>query len=92
MYPCAVIQLKVTPQTVYGFLHAAVILSIDLFRLDPAPPSLDKDVIEGPSTAIHADEHPTLQPSLSKGPARELCPVIGVEDCRLCPYQSALEG
>jgi hypothetical protein len=85
MSPFTVIKLKVTPQTVDGFLHAAVILSIDLFRRDTAPQPLDKDVIECPSTAIHADENPALQQSRRKGQARELCPLIGVEDCRLCP-------
>ena len=45
MQPYAVIKLTVTPQPVYGFLHAVVIRSRNLLILDTAPQSPDKDIL-----------------------------------------------
>jgi hypothetical protein len=40
----------------------------------------------------HADENRMGSQRFGKGQARELGPLIGVEDCRLCPHQRVLKG
>src|SRR5918999_1417915 len=92
MYPLTVVELKVTLQAVHRFRHAAIILEIDLLILHTAPEPFHKDVIEDSPTSIHADENPTRQQRLGKRQARELGPLIGVEDFRLRPDQSTLKG
>ena len=57
-----------------------MVRQIQIFILDGAPQSFDKDVIKDPPPSIHADLHPSCQQSTREGYAGELTPLITVED------------
>ena len=92
MNPFRVVEPEVGAQTLKGIFSVAVILQVDLFIFYRPPQPLDKDIVHGPPTAVHADpDAPLLQDA---GPvfARELRSLIGVEDLRAADPERFLQG
>ncbi len=67
-------------------------LKINLLVLDGPPEALSEDVIECSALSVHADCNVTLAKSLEIGFAREMAPLIAVENRRRRRFESAVDG
>jgi len=59
-----------------------MVRQIQIFILDGAPQSFDKDVIKDPPPSIHADLHPSRQQPTRESTTGKLTSLITVEDLR----------
>jgi len=65
-------------------------MKIDLFRLETPPEPVDKDVGAPASSPIHTDLNPVVVQQSREFLARELAPLIGVEDLRAAILRNGL--
>src|SRR6266498_1842891 len=92
MESLAVVKLKISPQALNRFFDAAIILEIDLFVFHTSPQSLNEDVVQRSTPAIHAYADVARKQLLRKPQAGELRSLIGVEDFRLRFDQRAFQS
>ena len=50
-----VVGMKVTGKTGLQLWDGGIVFDVDVFVLDAAPKTLDEDIVERPTTTIHAD-------------------------------------
>ncbi len=55
--PTIVVEVKVRRDGLPGFTRGGVVFQVHLFVLEGAPQSLREHVVDGTSSAIHADAH-----------------------------------
>ena len=67
-------------------------MQIQALVLDTAPQSLDEDVVQSPSPAIHTDANTLDLESAGEGLTGKLTTLIGVENTGFALYQSLIEG
>ena len=92
MEPLVVVENKVIGQAGDEGWHASIFLQVNVLVLDSAPQSLDKNVIQSPTSAIHTNPNVGGIQDTGKGQGRELSPLIGVKNLRLTPLQGLLQG
>ncbi len=90
--PFLVVQVKVFRQSVTCFGNRAVIMNVDFLVLDRSPESFDEDIVEYAATAVHADSDAGIFKGGCEVRARELRPLVGVENSRLAEGQGHFQG
>ena len=85
-----VVERKILVQTRPAVHQTDVVVEVDLLILDGSQQASDEDIIEDPSTAIHADPYPRGEGPIGKRLAGELAALIAVEDGRLGQAQRSV--
>ncbi len=80
MRPALVVEIDVTSDAAPRFGDAVIRVQVDCLVLDRLPESLDEYVVTPASFAIHADRDPVSLQQIREITARELAPLIGIED------------
>src|SRR4029453_5719342 len=88
---CVVIKMEVAVDARMGLRYRYVILQVHLLIFQRAPQSLDEDVVHAAATPVHADSNLALCQFPGEFLARELCPLVAVEDVRPAPPQRPLQ-
>ena len=83
MKPLVVVESKVTGQAGDQSEHGGIIFQVNVLVLDGSPQALDKDVIQGATSAIHTDADVGRFQDTSKGQRRELSALVSVENLGL---------
>jgi hypothetical protein len=92
MKPLAVVEVEVFVQALDGLGDTFVVVQIDLFIFDAAPESLDEDVVQGATASVHTDGDLSLFENTGESAARELNPLIRIEDFRRRLFQGLMQG
>ena len=64
------------------FKHCAVVVQEDVLIFERSPESLDKDVIQSPVYAVHANLDSVFNQDRDESIRRELATLVGIEDGR----------
>ena len=80
MRPFFIIELDVLMQTPPQLGHRFVVVEIDVLILQCAPEALDEDVVEDPTTTIHADTDLLVGQTTGKIMGSKLRSLVGVEN------------
>jgi hypothetical protein len=88
----SVVDREIIFQSGFGLLRTLVVPEIDLLVLDRAPEALDEDVVEGAAATVHADCDPACCETAGELGARELAPLVRVEDLRLRDHKGLVES
>ena len=83
MKPLHVVKEEVLGQKRTRFGNRLILVKIDLLVFNRPPESLNKNIIEYPTSAIHADPDTSLFQPTGKLQAGKLAALIGVENPRL---------
>src|SRR5829696_6906588 len=87
-----VIEVKVATQPLLRFTRRGVLLQVYFFILHRPPQALCEDVVQGSPLAVHTDLRPALLEQIEISLAREVRPLIRVEDVRHTPSQGVAHG
>ena len=87
-----VVEVQVAGYPFAGFLCRGVFAQVNVFILEGSPKAFNKYVVQVAATPVHADAHPGLPQHRGELAAGKLAALIGVEDLRLGPPQSFLQG
>lgn len=69
-----------------------VIMQVNIFVFHAAPEALDEDIIESPSSTVHADQYLMVLQAPGKVVTGELGPLVGVEHHRLSAAEGLAQG
>src|SRR5690349_4646245 len=83
MWPLAVIKREVLRQPDRQLGHGRVTLQVHVLMLDAAPQPFDEDVVQRPTTPVHADGYAFALKHAYESMARELHALVAVEHLRL---------
>ena len=81
--PLPVIEPEPVSDLSPGFQSCFELHQVHLFVFQGTPQSLDEHVVQAAAFAVHRDLDPGLSQDAGEGVARELTPLVGVEDFRL---------
>jgi len=80
MNPLSIVELEKSTQRQKNILAVFILSKVNLLILDGSPKPLDEDVVEATPAAIHADPNVVRLESPREILARELTPLVGVEN------------
>ncbi len=78
-----VVEPEIRRQPLFECWHRAIFTQIDILVLDAAPESFNKNIIQCPAAAVHADQDLVFQQPAGEVNAGELAPLVAVEDTRM---------
>ncbi len=81
MYPSPIVKFKIVFQPLVRLFHGLKIIQVDFLVLDRTPQTLNKDIIQGPASAIHANLDAFIQQGLSEPMRSKLAPVSRQLSC-----------
>ncbi len=82
MRPFVVVVPEERSQADSRFQRRPVFLQVHFLVFDGPPQSFDEDVVQNPTTSVHADFDAMVLEDLRKSPVHVLRPLVGVEDFR----------
>ena len=82
MGPSGIVELEVPPDSISGFWNRFIGSPVHLLILDAPPQPLDEHVVSSTSLPVHADPDSVFFEQAGESLARELAPLIRVEDLR----------
>ncbi len=91
MKPFGIVNIEIFPKAIMSVNHRRIFLDVNISVFDRPPQTLDKDIVKGPSSPIHADPNSCVQQLLRKIDRRELYALIVIEDLRSPEAQGFLE-
>jgi hypothetical protein len=80
--PPAIEEFKIADKLRSGFGNALIGMQINMLKFHASPESFDKDVIDPPALAVHADLDFIVLQDLREIVAGELAALIGIENFR----------
>lgn len=90
MGPPAILEPEVTAELGPGFRHRCAGLQVRLLVLDALPQPLDEHVVLPTPPPVHADGDAVLLQQVDERLARELAPLVRIEDPQAAPCARAL--
>ena len=91
MRPLSIVKAEVRREILYGVWWIAVILEIGVFVFHRPPEPFDKDVVQRPAPAVHADQDILGFESGGERLAGKLRSLVGVEDFRRTQAQRTIQ-
>ena len=82
MRPFSVVKCKVVGQPQSQLTYVGISFEIDVLMLEAAPEPLHEDVVQRPTSAVHADFDPFTLEHIGEGLTGKLRPLVTVEDLR----------
>ena len=92
MKPLTIVEIEISSQAFDGVGDGFVIVQVDLFVFDATPKPLDKDIVQGSTSPIHADGDFMLFENSSEGATRELRSLISVKYLGLRYLERSIQG
>ena len=74
-----VIELEVFRQLERGIQNSVIVVYVYFFIFDTTPEALDKDIVQGSTTAVHTDGDTVLLKLAREFVIGELHPLVGIE-------------
>ena len=90
--PLMIVELKVGPEPFNALENIFIVPDVDLFVLDGTPQSFDEDVVEGPTSSVHADGHSIFLEHFYEVVTGKLRPLVCIENFRLPPAQGVIQS
>jgi len=87
----ALIETKISSQTLNRLRHGLVVVQINLFVFDASPEPFNEDVVQCAAATVHADLDLALFENSCKSIARELRALISVEDLWATQLKGSIE-
>ncbi len=91
MRPFPIIELEPPGNAPCRLRDAAVVVQVNLFVLERTPQPFHEDVVKSPAAAIHGDPDLLVQEPFRESLARELAPLVAVEDPGFAESQGFLQ-
>lgn len=82
MLPFGVVEQKIFPQAQNRFWNRRVIVQINVLILHAAPEPLDKNIVQRPASAVHADLDALRLQTIREVDTRELTSLVRIENLR----------
>ena len=86
-----IVKVKIYFQALLGLRNESVFLDVNILVFDRAPEAFDKNIVEDPTAAVHADGNTLLFENVCKLSARELNALICIKDLRFTELQGFLQ-
>ena len=92
MQSLEIVKIKIAPKAMASFSRAVIIVQVNFFVLDRAPQPFGKNVIHGPTSAIHADLDVNIQEFLDILLAGKVAALVTIPDFRVSEVQCLVNG
>lgn len=87
MQSLKIVKVKIALKALASFSRAVVVMQVNFFILDRAPQAFSKNVVHGPTPAIHADLNFDIQKFLDILRAGKVAALVAIPDFRAAKVQ-----